>query len=228
MRRAVLSVASILVFSAILTFFPGEYFTAILLYFVLFFGVSILMGVRSYRRGMATVQEVSKGRPIIEIDEKEVNKLLEKDKELVNEYKKMVRASFLPMLTLPLFILLATFLFPTLPPLAESALGPSIGKLPARFLSYVAVFGIFAIISMVTFKPPTAPRIVRSLKVYDAGLVIDKSLGLKAPIEVTDYKVSEERRFIEFKLNNQIFRIYYKDIKELDSVLSKLVKPLKQ
>lgn len=228
MKRAVLSLVSILTFSAILTFFPGDYLTALLLYFILFFGISIFMGIRSYRRGVSTVQEVSKGRPIIEVDVKEVNKLLEKDKELVKEYKRMARAWLLPMLTLPLFILLATFLFPTLPPLAESVLGPSIGALPARFLSYVAVFGIFALISMMTFKPPTAPRIVRSLKVYEAGLVIDKSLGLKAPIEVTDYKVSEERKFIEFKLNNQIFRIYYKDIKELDDVLSKLVKPLKQ
>nr|WP_287069496.1 DUF2208 family protein [Pyrobaculum sp.] len=228
MRRVLITLLSILGFSAVLTFFPAEFFTVLILYFVFFFGLSIIMGLRSYRKGVVAAQEISRGRPLIEIDEKEVNKLLEKDKELINEYKRFARASFMPLLTLPIFILLVTFLFPTLPPLAESGLGPVVGREAARFLSYVVVFGIFAVISMATFRPPVAPRIVRNLKVYEAGLVIDKSLGLKAPIEVTDYKINEERKFVEFKLNNQIFRIYYKDIKELDSILSKLVRRLKQ
>jgi len=228
MKRALISILSALGFAAILTFFPGEYFTAILLYFMLFFGVSIFLGLRTYRRGMASAQEISKGKPIIEVDEKEVNKLLEKDKELINEYKKFARASFMPLLTLPIFLLLFMLLFPTLPPAAESALGPYIGTGLARFLSYTAIFLLFAAISLVTFKPQTMPRIVRNLKVYETGLVIDKTLGLKTPVEVDYYKVNEERKFVEFKLNNQIFRIYYKDIKELDAILSKLLKSLKQ
>jgi uncharacterized membrane protein len=127
MNRVLISILSALGFAAILTFFPGEYFTAILLYFVLFFGISIFLGLRTYRRGMASAQEISKGKPIIEIDEKEVNKLLEKDKELMNEYKKFARASFMPLLTLPIFLVLFIILFPTLPPAAESALEPYIG-----------------------------------------------------------------------------------------------------
>jgi uncharacterized membrane protein len=228
MNRVLISILSALGFAAILTFFPGEYFTAILLYFVLFFGISIFLGLRTYRRGMASAREISKGKPIIEIDEKEVNKLLEKDKELMNEYKKFARASFMPLLTLPIFLVLFIILFPTLPPAAESALGPYVGIHLARFLSYAAIFLLFAAISLVTFKPQMMPRIVRNLKVYEMGLVIDKTLGLKTPVEVDDYKVNEERKFVEFKLNNQIFRVYYKDIKELDAVLSRLLKPLKQ
>jgi uncharacterized membrane protein len=177
---------------------------------------------------MVSAREISKGKPIIEIDEKEVNKLLEKDKELMNEYKKFARASFMPLLTLPIFLVLFIILFPTLPPAAESALGPYVGIHLARFLSYAAIFLLFAAISLVTFKPQMMPRIVRNLKVYEMGLVIDKTLGLKTPVEVNDYKVNEERKFVEFRLNNQIFRVYYKDIKELDAVLSRLLKPLKQ
>ena len=183
----------------------------------------------SPRRGsVAAAQEVSKGKPLLEIDEKEVMKLMEKDKELVNELKKVSRSSFMPFLTLPLFIVAASVLFPALPPLAESALGGYIGKAAARFLSYVLIFGIFSVISMVTFKPPVFPRIVRHVKIYEGGIVLDKSMGLRAPVTVESYKVNAERKFVEFKLNNQIFRIYYKDVKELDAFLSKIIKPLEQ
>jgi Predicted membrane protein len=130
----------------------------------------------------------------------------------------------MPLLTLPLFMVLFFALFPTLPPMVESTLGPYLGVYLARFLGYAAIFGLFAAISLVTFKPQVMPRIVRSLKVYETGMVIDKTMGLKAPLEVSEYKVNEERRFIEFKLNNQIFRIYYKDIKELNTILSKLLR----
>lgn len=228
MRRLLISLASILAFSAILTFYPGEYFTAILLYFVLFFGITIAMGLRTYRRGMATVQEISKGKPLLEIDEKEVGKIMEKDKELLAEYRRLTRSSLIPLLLLPVFMVLATVLFPTLPPLLESTAGPVIGAYPARFLAYVTIFSIFSAISMLLFKPPTMPRIVRNVKIYEGGMVVDKVVGLKAPIEVEDYTVNPERRFIQFKLNNQIFRIYYKDVKELDSILLKIIKPLKQ
>jgi len=224
MRRVVISILSALAFAAVLAFFPGQYFTAVLLYFLLFFGISIFLSLRTYRQGAASAREIAKGKPLFEIDEKEVNKLLEKDKELINEYKKFARASFMPLLMLPIFLLLFTILFPTLPHLAESVLGPYL----ARFLGYAAIFMLFAAISLATFKPQVMPRIVRNLRVYEAGLVIDKALGLKSPIEVSEYKVDEERKFIEFRLNNQIFRIYYKDIKELDAVLSRLLKPLKQ
>jgi uncharacterized membrane protein len=228
MRRVVISILSALAFAAVLAFFPGQYFTAVLLYFLLFFGISIFLSLRTYRQGAASAREIAKGKPLLEIDEKEVNKLLEKDKELINEYKKFARASFMPLLTLPIFLLLFTILFPTLPHLAESVLGPYVGAYLARFLGYAAMFMLFAAISLATFKPQVMPRIVRSLKVYETGLVIDRALGLKSPIEVSEYKVDEERKFIEFRLNNQIFRVYYKDIKELDAVLSRLLKPLKQ
>ena len=228
MRRAVISILSALAFAAVLAFFPGEYFTALLLYFLFFFGISVFLSLRTYRQGVASAREIAKGKPLLEINEKEVNKLLEKDKELIKEYKKIVRVSFMPLLLLPIFLLLFMILSPTLPHLAESILGPYIGAYLARFLGYAAIFVLFATISLVIFKPQVVPRIVRNLKVYETGLVIDKVLGLKSPVEVNEYKVNEERKFIEFKLNNQIFRIYYKDIKELDTILSKLIKPLKQ
>jgi uncharacterized membrane protein len=228
MKRAVISILSALAFAAVLAFFPGEYFTALLLYLLFFFGISVFLGLRTYRQGVAAAREIAKGKPLLEIDEKEVNKLLEKDKELVKEYKKFVRTSFMPLLMLPIFLLLFMILFPALPHLAESALEPYVGAYLARFLGYATIFVLFAAISLVIFKPQAMPRIVRNLKVYETGLVIDKVLGLKSPIEVSEYKVNEERKFIEFKTNNQIFRIYYKDIKELDAVLSKLIKPSKQ
>lgn len=228
MRRAIISILSVLIFAAILTFFPASYFEAILLYLILFFVISIALSYKTYRRGLTTVQEISKGKPIIEIDEKEINKLIEKDKELYKEYRKFTKASLMPLLTLPIFIILATLLFPVVPHVVESSLGPLIGTTIARFLGYVTLFGLFAIVSIPLFKLPMVPRIVRSLRVYETGIVIDKTFGFKAPLYVSEYRISEERKFIEFKLNNQIFRVYYKDIKELDNILSKLIKPLKQ
>ncbi|MFN3804385.1 MAG: DUF2208 domain-containing protein [Pyrobaculum sp.] len=228
MRRVLISVLSTIAFAAMLTFFPGDYFTVLLLYFAIFFAISIFMGARSLKRGLAAAREISKGRPILEIDEKEIMKLMEKDKELVNEFRKFSRGAFTPLLLLPLFILIAVTLFPTLPPVAKQALGPHVGEHLALFLSYTAIFGLFTAISLALFKPPVMPRIARSVKIYEGGVVIDKNLGLKTPIEVNEYKVNIERKYVEFKLNNQIFRIYYKDVKELDGILSKIVKPLKQ
>ncbi|MFN7105892.1 MAG: DUF2208 family protein [Pyrobaculum sp.] len=228
MRRALLTILSTVVFATVLTFFPGEYFTVFLLYFVVFFAISIFMGARSLRRGITAAREISKGKPILEIDEKETMKLMEKDKELIDEFRKFSRTAFMPLLLLPVFMLILWTLFPTLPPLAKQVLGPHIGEQFAVFLSYLAIFGLFAIISLALIKPPVMPRIARSVKIYEDGVVIDKNLGLKTPIEVNEYRVNTERKYVEFKLNNQIFRIYYKDVKELDGILSKIVKPLKQ
>ncbi|MEM1924867.1 MAG: DUF2208 family protein [Pyrobaculum sp.] len=228
MKRALITIPSIVIFAAMLTYFPDAYFTILILYFVVFLAISIFFGVRAYRRGVAAVNEISKGRPIIEIDEKEVNKLIEKDKELLSEFRKISRTSLIPLLTIPFFIILAAFLFPILPIVAETSLGQLLGEKLALFISYVALFGLFAIVFTLLFKPPVMPRIVRNFKIYETGVVIDKTLGLKAPIEVSEYRTNTERRFIEFKVNNQIFRVYYKDIKELNEILSKIIKPLKQ
>ncbi|AFA39575.1 putative membrane protein [Pyrobaculum oguniense TE7] len=228
MRRVVISVLSILAFSAVLALFPQFYLQALILYFIVFFGIAIFAGLRSYRKNLASAQEIAKGRPLLEIDEKDINKTLEKDKELLNEYKNLARKSFINFMILPLSLFVAMVLFPVLPPFVEASLKPYIGPEAGRFLGYVAIFSIFAAITTAMFRPITTPRIVRHLKVYETGIVVDKSLGLKAPIEVTDYRLNENRKFIEFKTNNQIFRIYYKDVKELDNILSRLIKPLKQ
>lgn len=228
MKKALITISSVVVFAAMLTFFPDAYFTVLLLYFVFFLAISVFFGLRAYRRGVAAVNEISKGKPIIEIDEKEVNKLVEKDKELLTEFRKISRGTLMPLLMFPVVILFAALILPILPPLAASSLGQVIGEKAALFITYLAVFGLFAAVFTIVFKPPIMPRIVRNLKVYDNGIVIDKVLGLKAPFQVDEYKVNTERKFIEFKTNNQIFRIYYKDIKELNEILSKMVKPLKQ
>lgn len=218
-----ISLLSVLAFAAIMAFFPGQYFTAVLLYFVLFFGISIAMGLRAYRRGTAEAREVAKGRPLLEIDEKEVNKVLEKDREITAEYRRMARASFMPMVTLPIFILAAAFLFPVVPAYVDNTLRDVVGEYAARFLGYLAVLSVFAALGLVTYRPVQMPRIARSVKVYERGIVIDKVLGLRAPVEVKGYVVNEERRFVELNLGGQIIRIYYRDVKELDSLLSKMI-----
>ncbi len=224
MKRAILSILSAVGFAALLTLFPGDYFTVVLIYFLVFFGITMFLGIRNFRRGMAAAHDVAKGKPIIEIDEKEAMKLMEKDKELLSEFRKFSRMSLTSLFFIPVFMLAFIFLFPVLPPAFVNSIGPHVGVQFATFLGYLAIFGTLTAISLVAFKPPVIPRIARSVKIYEGGIVIDKNLGLKTPIEVSDYRVNPERKFVEFKTNNQIYRIYYKDIKELDSVLTKMLK----
>lgn len=223
MRRWAVSFLSVLAFAAVMAFFPGQYLTAVLLYFVLFFGISIAMGLRAYRRGTAEAREVARGKPLLEIDEKEVNKVLEKDKGIAAEYRKMARASLMPLFTLPIFVAAAAFLFPVVPAYVDNALRGVVGDYLATFLGYLAVLSVFAILGLATYRPVQMPRIARNVKVYERGIVIDKVLGLRAPVEVKGYVVNEERKFVELNLGGQVIRIYYRDVKELDSLLSKMV-----
>jgi uncharacterized membrane protein len=228
MRQGILSAALVVVFALMLTVFPGEYMAFVLAYFAIFLGLAIFLGARAYKRGVSAAAEISRGRPILEVDEKEVRKVMERDRELAGEYRKIARASIMPLLLIPAAVALAMVLFPAVPPALESALGQHVGALAARFLSYLLVFGAMSALFGKIARPVTAPRIVMSLKVYDTGLVIDGKFGLKAPLEVSEYRVSEERKFVEFRLGNQTFRVYCKNVRELDRILSsKIVKSLK-
>ena len=52
MKRALITIPSIVIFAAMLTYFPDAYFTILILYFVVFLAISIFFGMRSQRGGL--------------------------------------------------------------------------------------------------------------------------------------------------------------------------------
>nr|KJR73294.1 MAG: membrane protein [Thermoproteus sp. AZ2] len=230
--RVLITVASILGYAAVMAVLGPQYFWLVgLLYIASVFIVSMALGIRSYRRGSAQAKEVVRGRLLYDIGEKDVNKAMEKDKELNAELGRLNRYFMIYMLSLPI-LLIGVWLFPLLQqhivPAVSGALRPSLGGFLATYIGDIALFAaftaIFSPLYFFTFRPIQFPIIATDVKIYDTGIVINKTMGLRAPIEVHGYRFEPERRFIELKIGNQAYRIYHKDIEEVHEILSKMVK----
>ncbi|MBP1449386.1 MAG: DUF2208 domain-containing protein [Thermoproteus sp.] len=218
-------------YAAVLTVLGFQYFWLVgILYVISIFVITAVVGIRTYRRGSAQAREVIKGKLLHEINEKDVNKALEKDKELQKEMKKLNRAFSMYFLSLPI-LFIGVWLFPLLQehivPAVSGRLEPSLGHFPALYVAYVALFAtftaIFSPLYIFSFRPIQFPIIATDVKIYDTGIVINKNVGLKAPLQVQEYRYTPERKFIELKIGNQIYRIYYKDIEEIHETLSKMI-----
>ncbi len=229
--RISVTLGTILGYAAVMTVLGMKYLWLVgLLYIASIFAITAVMGIRAYRRGSQQAREVVKGKLLFDIGEKEVNKALEKDKELMNEMKKLNRMFMIYFISFPI-MLIGIWLFPALQsavvPAVSAKLEPSLGNFLATYIGYVALFAsftaIFSPLYYFTFRPVQFPIIATDVKVYDTGIVINKNTGLKAPITVQEYRYQPERKFIELKIGNQIYRIYYKDIEKIHEVLSKMI-----
>ncbi|MEL9991101.1 MAG: DUF2208 domain-containing protein [Thermoproteus sp.] len=229
--RVLVTLATIFGYAAVLAVLGMKYLWLVgLLYVASIIAITAVMGVRAYRRGSQQAREVVKGKLLFDINEKDVNKALEKDKELPNEMKKLNRAFMVYFMSFPI-MLIGIWLFPYLQsavvPAVSERLQPALGDFWASYMGYVALFAsftaIFSPLYYFTFRPIQFPIIATDVKVYDTGLVINKNTGLKAPIQIQEYRYQPERKFIELKIGNQLYRIYYKDIEKVHEVLSKMV-----
>ena len=229
--RVAITLGTIFGYAAVLAVLGMSYLWLVgLLYVASIFAITAFMGIRAYRRGSQQAREVVKGKLLFDINEKDVNKAIEKDKELPNEMKKLNRTFMIYFMSFPL-MLAGIWLFPALQsavvPGVSGALQQSLGHFLSTYLGYVALFAaytaIFSPLYYFTFRPVQFPIIATDIKVYDTGIVINKNTGLKAPIQIQEYRYYPERKFIEFKMNNQIYRIYYKDIDKVHEAISKMV-----
>ncbi|MGC8582425.1 MAG: DUF2208 domain-containing protein [Thermoproteus sp.] len=229
--RIAITLGTIFGYAAVLAVLGMSYLWLVgLLYVASIFVITAVMGIRAYRRGSQQAREVVKGKLLFDIGEKDVNKALEKDKELPNEMKKLNRMFMIYFISFPI-ILAGIWIFPALQsavvPAVSERLQPSLGQFLANYLGYVALFAaftaIFSPLYYFTFRPVQFPIIATDVKVYDTGIVINKNTGLKAPIPIQEYKYNPERKFIELRIGNQIYRIYYKDIDKVHEVVSKMV-----
>lgn len=229
--RISITLGTILGYAAVMTVLGASYLWLVgLLYIASVFAITTAIGIRAYRRSSRQAKEIVRGKLLIEIGEKEVNKALEKDKELMQEMKRLNRMFMVYFMAFPI-MLVSMFFFPslqaTIVPAISSRLEPSLGGFLASYIGYVALFAtltaIFSPLYYFTFRPIQFPVIATDVKVYDTGVVINKNTGLKAPIIVQDYRYRPDRKFVEFKIGNQLYRIYYKDIEKIHEILSKMI-----
>lgn len=229
--RISITLGTIFGYAAVMTVLGMKYLWLVgLLYIASIFAITTAMGIRAYRRSSRQAREIVRGKLLFDIGEKEVNKALEKDKELREEVKRLNRTFMVYFMAFPI-MLVAVFFFPALQavivPAISSRLEPSLGSFPATYIGYVALFAsltaIFSPLYYFTFRPIQFPIIATDVKVYDTGIVINKNTGLKAPIIVQEYKYQPDRKFVELKIGNQLYRIYYKDIEKIHEILSRMV-----
>ncbi len=230
-RMTVMYVASLLTFAALAAAFPGHYIYIIVGWIGMFFGATVIFGVRNMRRMAKAALEIRKTRQLLKLDQKDVQKAMEKDKELQAEYRSFAKQN----MRMLLYMMLAMVLILTIVPTAYAVIYGGVMRLVgndvlARFVQFVAVFGIFALVFRRVFRPPTAvfPTLVKQLEVHESGIILNGVQGYRAPLHVEYVKVNRERRFIEFKTKGsqpQRIRIYVKDPEETwKNHLSRLVK----
>ncbi len=223
--------ASLLAFAALAAVFPEHYLYIIVGWIGIFLGVTVAFGVRNVRRLTRAAMEIRKTRQLLKLDQKDVQKAMEKDRELQAEYRSFARQN----MRMLLYMMLAMVLILTLVPTAYAVIYGGIVGLTgsdvlARFVQFVAVFGVFALVFRRVFRPPTAmfPTLVKQLEVHESGIILNGMQGYKAPLEVEYVKVSRERRFIEFRTKGsqpQRIRMYVKDPEGVwKDYLSRLIK----
>ncbi|CCC82136.1 DUF2208 domain-containing protein [Thermoproteus tenax] len=229
--RLLITVGTIFGYAAVMAVLGPQYLWLVgLLYIGSVFAITTALGIRAYRRGSLQAREIVKGKLLFEINEKDTNKALEKDREFQEEMRKLNRVFMIYFMAFPI-MLIGIWLFPafqsTIVPAVSASLEQSLGRFLATYFGYVALFAaftaIFSPLYYFTFRPIQFPIIATDVKIYDTGIVINKNTGLKAPIHVQEYKYIPERKFIELKIGNQLYRIYYKDIEEVHKTLSKMV-----
>ena len=215
------TVAWVLAFSAIIALAPQYYWVVALAFLAGIIGFVVARAVAESRRTAAQLREVPSRQPLLEIDEKEVRKAMERDQEgLAREQAEARRRAAKLMLAFPIVLLFA-FLFPYVIALA--------GEDPLmRFLATAGFFALWILATWPIFGGfrPAFPIIATGAKVYSDAVLIQVGravVGFRKPLRVRELRVVRERGFVELVLGDgRVIRLYSKNVDALADALRRL------
>jgi len=219
--QLVFTVVWVLAFSAIIAYAPQYYWIIAIGFILAIIGFAVAKAIAEGRRTLASIREAPNRQPIIEIDEKEVKKLMEKDSEhLMKEQLEARKKAARLFLAFPLILVFA-MAFPYVISLAGT--NPQ-----ARFLVTAGFFTLWILATRPLFGGfrPVFPLIASGAKVYSDAVIIQMGrgmLGLRKPIKLKELRVVKERSFVELVMpDGRIIRLYSKNVDALAQALKQL------
>lgn len=216
------SLVFILVFSALSTFVPREYFGIVFAIYLVSV-LAIMLIVPRFMMRKRSVKIVHQGSILMRSRQREVIEILSRDKMLSAELKsqgiRMLGTMILPIvvwfaLSVPLF----NIIMPSTP--TQNAI--------ETFLRYVifysVLFGSMYILRYL-LMPKKLIIPVFEFEVRESGIVGPGTLAIPFPLDTKRYELSYDvkRSFIEIydKQTKQAFRLYTSDVYKLKSIIEK-------
>jgi len=238
-----LSVALLVLFAYVSTYFPEHVGTFFLVYMLAALAVTAMMAGRSATAIYRDLDYVKSGKLLLSVSSDEVAKLKSRDRELGRELSEQTKA-IVPQLVAPFVIMFALLI----PDVREGVLGGlaslvdqlNLSEQAERFLSFLLFYGLLTL-TLYLVNYAAGKRLQRAggrlevpsfYLVTDRGLVLEGRVPLKAPISAQSVKVDTRRRFLELQVRTQAglgggtsrVRLYCENPRELEALLKALSK----
>lgn len=201
MLRYGLSQIMIPFFAFIMTYIPDLAWLFFILYFVIFMGISVIIGRRMYVGRAGDREVILSSKRVFTVSSKEVQQLIMKDKYLIED----IKAQTSPLLYMLLSLIVIWIIFLYLLPLIRNVT-PEYSLI--RFLAYVGLYELLFSISyvnrlimMVKGKTQTALMVLNEYVITEKGIVGSRGITLKFPIKVKNITINEDRRFVELEID---------------------------
>ncbi len=214
--------AFILVFSALSTFVPREYFSLVFaVYLIAIFAVMMIVPrIMAKKRGAKIMLE---GSVLMRAKQKEVLELASRDKMLTVELKSQTMRMF-GMMFLPILIWFAVSV-PLFSILIPSSVPRGTLEMFLRYVAfYTILFGLmYALRFVLTPKKMVIP--VFEFEIRESGVIGSGGLAIPFPLDTKRYEVAYDmkRGFVEIydKRSKQAFRFYANDVYKLKSIIER-------
>lgn len=236
-----MSVALLVLFAYMSTYFPEHLGTFLLVYIVAMLAVTMAIAGRGASAILRDLEYVKAGKLLLSVSSDEVARLKSKDRDLNREMNEQVRAT-LPQLLAPFVFMLVLFV----PAARESAL-QSLGNFlrplnldtyAERFLTFLLFYGLLTLVLYAInyasgkYLERIGGRLVipSFYLVTDRGLILEGRTPVKAPIKAWDVKVDTRRKFMELRIKTRAsvgsgasrYRLYCEDPRKLEAYLKAL------
>ncbi len=256
MRRLlnyVMTIVMILLFSYLSALAPQWLSIIFPAYIIAFMAIYFIITGLSVKRMFKELDYVSKGVTLFEESKERVLAIRRRDRKLLEESKVEMKGFALQFLGFFILIIFFTLIVSS----AEfryllidfpSKVYQNIIKNPgwALFLSYVTFYTFLFIIQFVILKisgkkgglTRVSLLIPSKYKITNRGLIMDDSIAIKFPLELSDLRVNRSRKFVEFVIRSMPgisyggvmsrVRLYTTKIDELADIIKKYSKIIKE
>jgi uncharacterized membrane protein len=190
----------IVVLALILAFMPKLYMIAIIAYFALIFGVSMVRARRS--TGGVSRDEIMRARSLFKED-KAFEVALE-DEEYVKAMSRQAKAMMIPLLLFPIYILIFRYVPHIQGNIAHIVGDEKLATFLVWFAAFEAMFLLNQAIRRITASGGSmAPLVPAGYRVTDKGIVFKGGMGqvIGFPFpEGTKVRLDSERNYVELQL----------------------------
>ncbi len=197
----------VVIYSIVLTLFPGLFFVVILLIMFTFLGYSIFTSYKRIRasRSGEDVDYIKSGRVIVKANPSKIIDFINKDEKLIDDMKPQMKMMSVSLINLPIvFGIYYLYLGYVIHYFA-------LNGTTYLFIGYLILFEILFLLPWILNRVIMSGREIEIIQLLRDYIVTTKGVLasgflLKFPFNTSDYKIicNKKRRFIDIKTKPQI------------------------